>query len=548
MKRGLVYLYVLALGLCSCRSDVFSTLEDVESYIQERPDSALVVLESINRTSLLTEKSRAKFSLLYTMALDKNYIDTTDIGVIAPAVEYYSNHGSPDEKLKALYYEGRIYSNAGDDCKAVVSFTDALHNLALPDVDDRYCGLLCRDLAAIYLSNYNYEDALTYFGKAREFFIHCGLTFHELETLYSIALTEFSLGKISETKRDLAEILSETDNARLSARAKAVQAYIDVIVGTYDLDETISLFSSALATLGTFPQISHRGAYAYVLAKKGYSAASDSVFASILNSDSSQSQRVYHYWKTRIAEDNSDLKTALDLYKILFNEQNDVLTSAMRQSAARAQRDYFDQESRIQADKASRRERLVLWVVLIAISLIALIYAILKSRINLQNERIAGLTELTETAKRRIDETDKNLAWIRSEYMRIHKERFELIGQLCETYYRYSSSTTQSRHIFEKVKEIINIVSGDARSQMEFEEIINNNLDGLMAKFRTDFPNYDESDYRFICCLFVGFDATMIMTIFNMPSQGSVYVKKSRIKKVIQNSESENKDLFLSML
>ena len=55
-----------------------SELDDVESYIQERPDSALQILNKLDRKSLNTNKLRAKFSLLYSTALNKNYIDTTD--------------------------------------------------------------------------------------------------------------------------------------------------------------------------------------------------------------------------------------------------------------------------------------------------------------------------------------------------------------------------------------------------------------------------------------------------------------------------------------
>ena len=52
-------------------------LEDIESYIQPRPDSALAAMRSIDTTGLNTGELRAKYSLLYAMALDKNYIDAT---------------------------------------------------------------------------------------------------------------------------------------------------------------------------------------------------------------------------------------------------------------------------------------------------------------------------------------------------------------------------------------------------------------------------------------------------------------------------------------
>ncbi|MEE3407174.1 MAG: tetratricopeptide repeat protein, partial [Candidatus Cryptobacteroides sp.] len=94
-------------------------LEDVDSYIQERPDSALAVLDSIDRTKLTGKKETALYSLLYTMALDKNYKDPVDESLIEPAVKYYSKHGDPDTRLKAFFYQGVIFGNQRNYNKAI---------------------------------------------------------------------------------------------------------------------------------------------------------------------------------------------------------------------------------------------------------------------------------------------------------------------------------------------------------------------------------------------------------------------------------------------
>lgn len=60
------------------------------------------------------------------MALDKNYIDTTTFDVLQPAIDYYLKKGSPDEKLRTYYYQGRIYQNQGDDDSAMQSFLNAI--------------------------------------------------------------------------------------------------------------------------------------------------------------------------------------------------------------------------------------------------------------------------------------------------------------------------------------------------------------------------------------------------------------------------------------
>ena len=78
MRRELLYLLFVILASSCVSSPVQTTLDDVESYIMERPDSALSVLDSIDRDLLDTRRLRAQHALLHVMALDKNYIDVTD--------------------------------------------------------------------------------------------------------------------------------------------------------------------------------------------------------------------------------------------------------------------------------------------------------------------------------------------------------------------------------------------------------------------------------------------------------------------------------------
>ena len=127
MKRYIIILIVfLSLASCTKHSEHWETLAQVESYIEERPDSALVVLQAIDTDELANDEERAKHALLLSMALDKNYIDKTDFEVLQPAIDYYEDNGSATDKLRTYYYQGRIYQNAGNDAMAMEAFVKAL--------------------------------------------------------------------------------------------------------------------------------------------------------------------------------------------------------------------------------------------------------------------------------------------------------------------------------------------------------------------------------------------------------------------------------------
>ncbi|MBP5549656.1 MAG: hypothetical protein J6X63_04155, partial [Bacteroidales bacterium] len=87
MRIRLIITLLTAVLLAACgTNETARLLDDVESYIRQHPDSALNALRRIDASHLGSKANRGHYSLLYAMALDKNYIDTTDMSVIQPAL------------------------------------------------------------------------------------------------------------------------------------------------------------------------------------------------------------------------------------------------------------------------------------------------------------------------------------------------------------------------------------------------------------------------------------------------------------------------------
>ena len=158
---------VTAMTIFSCNdarnSEVYRLLTDVDSYIESRPDSALAVLEGIDKAELTTKELEAKYALLMSMALDKNYIDRTDFEVLQPAIDYYENHGTATDKLRTFYYQGRIYYNRGEPEEAMECYIKSLD-----------LGAGSNNLAAKAL-NYNAQSLLYYDYFNWEKIVECSL-------------------------------------------------------------------------------------------------------------------------------------------------------------------------------------------------------------------------------------------------------------------------------------------------------------------------------------------------------------------------------------
>lgn len=123
LPRGLIYIIISIIFLsfigCKRGHEAMKQLDVAETVINSNPDSAMRILESIQIEDLYSPHSKARYALLRTMALDKNYIDTTTFDILQPAIDYYIKNGTPDEKLKTYYYQGRIYQNRQENDSAL---------------------------------------------------------------------------------------------------------------------------------------------------------------------------------------------------------------------------------------------------------------------------------------------------------------------------------------------------------------------------------------------------------------------------------------------
>lgn len=111
---------------CNRNSDINNQLNEAEIVIVDYPDSALSILKRIDKSTLKSKAEQARYGLLMSQALDKNYIDTTSFDILQPAIDYYLDKGTPDEKLKTLYYQGRIFQNRHNLDSAMNCFLNAV--------------------------------------------------------------------------------------------------------------------------------------------------------------------------------------------------------------------------------------------------------------------------------------------------------------------------------------------------------------------------------------------------------------------------------------
>ena len=134
----------------------------------------------------------------------------------------------------------------------------------------------------------------------------------------------------------------------------------------------------------------------------------------------------------------------------------------------------------------------------------------------------------------------------RRQYASMYKAQYKTLNDLCAA---YLSPIKKDRKevLYDEAMRQLDIIINDKDSQDRFMSLVNNSLDNIMDKLRTDLPNHKELDYHFLMYIIVGFDATTISNLTGY-SVGTVYTKKNRLKGTISSLSSPYKDFYLQFI
>ena len=216
MKRHILFAAVVLSIAVSCTSrGIIRALDDIESCLSEHPDGALSVLDSMSAESIRGREANAKFALLYSMALDKSYIDATDDSLINIAVDWYRKHGTADERLKSYYYQGRVYQNSGDNEAAMESFVRAE---ASESEDNMSNGLLYKAMSGIYIQIFDFAKAELYNDRAKECYLLAGDTDKYAGTILFSSDLHYANGDYNSTIACLDSVKTMLDSISTSHR------------------------------------------------------------------------------------------------------------------------------------------------------------------------------------------------------------------------------------------------------------------------------------------------------------------------------------------
>lgn len=134
-------------------------------YLWNAPDSAYCVLQTISSPEKLPEQERSLYALLFTQAMHRSGRKITSDSLVNVAVDYYSQHGTPEEKASAFLSKGYILEDMGKDDQAIYAYKQAEEAVKTAK-DLRIHFLVYTALGHINGQYAHYEKSLAYYRKA----------------------------------------------------------------------------------------------------------------------------------------------------------------------------------------------------------------------------------------------------------------------------------------------------------------------------------------------------------------------------------------------
>lgn len=546
---------------CGKIKDAHNTLNDIETFINERPDSALTILDSFD-TSLLAHKSVwAHHSLLHAQAKDKCYIDETNDSLMTQVVNYYEGKRNKEKLFKSYYYLGRIQYNAGDYAASMLSYTKAEH--MINDIDDNLSkGLLFAQLGLLNQDYKDYSKALEAYQAAYICYEQAGMIKHLMQAKYSIADIYREMKLYDESEQLFTEVMDWSFNNNL---IYLCQLCVNSLITMYDeidnRNKSADLVSSKYASL--FSNSIHIiRAKALELAYNGDHNAIEIMHKDVDRLAISLKDTLNNrYYMALIYKLLGKHQEAMSEQQFLYHIQDSLLTISFKYPLLSVKNKYLKSEyENAQLRIKANRTKLSFMCVFIVVVLI-LVTFIFRNHIKAKDFEISRYVEVADDLERSLirkrkelekmakeaGQTDKQLKESAAFISNMFSKQYELLNKLTSTYYETHGCNKDKEAIYKYVSREIESLSSDKKAIQQLEDLVNLYRGNIMALIRQELPSLTEMEFRLLCYFCAGFSAKAI-SIFTGDTTNNIYVKKSRIKDEIQKLDAKIAEQILGVI
>ena len=603
----IVLMLIMSSFFLGCQRQylVAEKLLQAETVMNEHPDSALNFLKGIAQPELKTQAHHARYALLYSQALDKNYIDLTSDSLISIAVDYYKDRDDVKAKFFSYYYLGRIYTNANNLTQATLAYMEA-EQLVDELGDDYAAGLLYNQMGDIYQEYYDFLKALKSYQLSCEYFQKADKPLHKLYGMMNQSAIYKTIGKETDSYHILYNTLIEAKETKQTSVIRSCLGDIIMLCLNMDKQEEAISFYHELINHYSIERMtpSFYASLGLLMAKEKNVEKSQLYINKAWERARTQSDSIHLYYiSSQVEQLSSSYQKAFSDLEQSITLQNRSVREALQQPVLTAQKNFLNQELQYKEYKLLMEKyiRMLGFTILLLVTIIIIAFfrkrfqkslkeklkeqdfthqeemkelqqealkreeslrshaAQLEARATLSKEDIERLKKELEESKMHIEEARKFRELHQQEtdllksdkhdaLLRINKTLKNHFKQIENTYqvlqFKYRNAENRDEAIKEYIRSTTAEFYGSKKADRNLEKLVNELYGDVMRQLRKEIKLPSEEHYRLSCLLLAGLSINFIATLTG-ETTNAIYKRRDKIREIIKDSNGICKELYL---
>ena len=540
-----------------CGRRAVDLMDRADALLDDRPDSAKVLLAQINPDRFLCPGRRARYTVLATTARErtsrvsgsseKNHHDT----LLYNALDWFEKHPDrrPRDYMRALYYYGYRLFELKDSFSAIYYLTQA-QQLAENLNEAFYSGMAYREIGAAYILSFNYPAAIENELKALEAFNSAGRPLHAASAKEEMARAYYYSGDYMQAQALCEQVCEVYQDSVLRAENLVILADSILRLSPDNADRSIQLINESVS-LGKPLWMDALGVLAEAYAIKGLYKKTDDALRKLEQLANTEVRKNnLRFYQSRVALAKGDYRTAYEKEEAFLMGMQQLNLHGQAESIMAVQRNYYKGLHDAEITRARTRK----WKIGGLIALFILIIGLLFSMYNRQRRRriedqktyireMEEASSLAQNLKRQIE----NSHLIGHKWEKIMKTIETVISLSCEEYGADAQKSARKlRDDFRSGKYNQDLMAlADAISQ--------NAVTNLKKEVRQKKGTLEEEDYLLYALWIDGLTNTAMSHLFkskrgNDLQVNALYVRKNRLKSKLEDLLGKEAEKYLSIL
>ena len=547
MRSFIIYLnFVSLLAVCLFACNHHSSnpmLQQVDSLLEMKPDSALTILKNISVLEDLPEVDKAYYALLLAEATDKNKLPLLPCdSLLNFALDYYGDDDR--EKAVALMYKGRLLAEMDDEKAAIEMNLKALEILQDYPVDTKYrrliysalglwygnCGLNDKALEVLHQSlHYSFDAKDTAIA-----YINIGYIYGMRNMQDSAITYQRKAVKYAMRSKDRSMILTSWHN--LSICYRHFENVDSAVVYAHKVLQHLSYGNGkadAYYNMGDlYVDLEQYDSARHYLEKSLFLSPSRSIpywSLAVMEAELGNFKSAYHYLDTFVmvqdSLDNSELLT--EVQHLVYKHQTELRVK----------------------DEQIKSKRIIRWIVFVSVIICFVVALIYQRWINKKNNQQALYRQALQYAdekqnvmQQRIEENESALALLQDRenqnldeiaqkeqlITQLKKEKLALRTWLFQqtSIYKKVMSLSDQQQVNKKIRKVMAAAEFDKLKKTTFE-IYADYISPLQAQY----SQLTEDDLLVLCLQEAGISPLAISLCFGHTDTVALNQSKSRLKK-----------------